>query len=195
MPRADRRIKTIAGIGGRLEIRRPHATATETTWPEGILDVGRWQVRHLVRLTEVTHSGSNGAIKRAIVARDFNFAVACPWNSREHAVSTPGLDVLFGFMEQILTGDGSVGYDVGIRFFLGDPLSYTSDAGLDRSAYRCLMYAPLALAEEFVTICDSSGQEVVRNDFTGKGDSLLQLYRGSDIQFGAATAVEATPLP
>ena len=193
MPRADRRIKPIAGIGGRLEIVRPHATATEDTWPEGILDVARWQVRHLVRSAEVTHSGSNGSIKRAIVARDFNFAVACPWNSREHAVNTPGLDVLYGFMEQILTGDGSVGYDVGIRFFLGDPLSYTTDAGLDLSSRRCLMYAPLTLAEEFTTICDSTGQEVVRNDFTGRGNSLLRLYRGVDPVFGAATALEAPP--
>lgn len=193
MLRADRRIKKIAGIGGRLEVWKPHATETPSTWPTGILDVSRWQLRHLVRTTETTHSGSAGAIKRSIVARDFTFQCACPWNSRHYAKASPEGDVVFGFMEQILTGDESLDYNVALRFFLGDPLRYTDDAGLDLSSRRCLYYAPLVVAEDFLTICDSTGQDVVRNDFSGKGNSLLQAYRGVDIQFGAATAVEAAP--
>lgn len=193
MPRADRRIKKIAGIGGRLEVWKPIVGVSEDAWVRGILDLSRWQVRHLVRTTETTHSGSAGAIMRSIVARDFTFQCACAWNSRDHIQASPEGDVLFGFMEQILTGDVSVDYNVSLRFFLGDPLNYTTDAGLDLSAKRCLLYAPLVIVEDFTTICDSTGQDVVRVNFSGSGNSLLQAYRGVDIQFGAATAVEAAP--
>ena len=84
MPRTERRIRPIAGMGGRLHIY--HGTIDDysgDTVPliDGILDVGRWRVDHRQVLREITHSGSNGAIKRAVVARDFTFACECPWNA------------------------------------------------------------------------------------------------------------------
>lgn len=175
MPRAERRIKTIAGIGGRLQIY--HAPTPESTigTVEGILDVGRWQVHHRQVTTEITHSGSNGAIKRAVVARDFTFTASCPWNALEGRITQQ--DVLLGFLEQILVGYFSADYNVGLRFYLGDPINYPDPT---RAPY---LRAPEALVEDFKTICDSTGKEVVRIDFLGLGNSLLEGWRGADQMF------------
>lgn len=180
MPRAERRIKAVAGMGGRMEIyhgRIQESAAGDELLPiiAGILDVGRWQVRHKQLTADITHSGSLGAIKRAVVARDFTFSCACPWNAKE-GTKTPQ-DVLVGFLEQILVGHFSMDYNVGLRFYLGDPLNYTDP---NQAAY---LRAPLAVAEDFSTICDATGKDVVRIDFSGSGNSLLEGWRGAEQKF------------
>lgn len=180
MPRTERRIKTISGMGGRMEIY--HGRVQESAGGDdfvpiigGILDVGRWQIRHKQITADITHSGSNGALKRAVVARDFQFACGCPWNARD-GTRTPQ-EVLLGFLEQILVGHFTADYNVGLRFYLGDPLNYTDP---DLAAY---LRAPLAIAEDFTTICDCTGKDVIRVDFAGSGNSLLEGWRGAEQKF------------
>ena len=182
MPRTERRIKTIPGIGGRMEIfhkdvfESPGSGDTRLLKIAGILDIGRWAVNHKVVTTEITHSGSNGAIKRAVVAHDFTFQAACPWNSRTAVSQT----VLPGFLEQILTGRFSDDYNVGLKFYLGDPLHYTDPTKF------AFLWAEQALADDFRTVCDSMGKDVVRIDFSGLGNSLLECWRGIDKVFPLA---------
>ena len=186
MGRIERRQRPISGMGGHLYITK---ALIDTSGEElgnivqtGILDVGRWQVRHKHILSEVTHSGSLGAVKRAVVAADFQFAVACPWNARNgiKGVTVEGSDdgVLFGFLQEILTGNVSVGYTVGMQFHLGDHEHYVDLNGTVAHDDPAWMGADEVLVEDFNTICDATGRDVVRVDFIGWGKSLLNGWRG-----------------
>ena len=148
----------------------------------GILDIGRWQVRHKHVLSEVTHSGSLGAVKRAVVASDFQFTASMPWNARNgvKGETVAGSDdgVLFGFLQEILVGNVSVGYSVGMQFHLGDHEHYVDQNGVIAHDDPAWMTADEVLIEEFTTVCDATGKDVVRLDFSGFGNSLLAGYRG-----------------
>jgi len=186
MGRIERRSRPIAGMGGCLRIGR--RTLDESgdylalTMLQGLLDVAQWQVRQKRILADVTHSGSLGAVKRAVVGFDFEFTCACPWNARmgTKTATMPGsLDgVLLGFLQEVLTGDASVEYSVGMEFFLGDPLNYVSVNGVYVPEDVAFYAAEEVIVEEFNTICDARGRDVVRLDFMGWGNSLLHGYRG-----------------
>lgn len=185
MGRVERRSRPISGMGGCLRINHPvldpygeYLTVTHT----GLLDVSRWTMRHKHILAEVTHSGSLGAVKRAVVAGDFQFTAACPWNARmgEKTAALPGsLDgVLLGFLEEILAGHESVGYAVGMEFYLGDPLLYVDVNGVYQPEDVAFLAAEEVLVEDFNVVCDTTGRHVVRLDFMGWGNSLLRGLRG-----------------
>lgn len=186
MPRIERRSRPISGMGGHLRITQrllePGGDYLTLDPFTGLLDVSRWQVRHKHIVAEVTHSGSLGAVKRTVVAGDFQFTASVPWNARM-GVKTDTMvgsqdGVLLGFLEQILVGDPSINYSVGVEFYLGDPLHYVDTTGLYLPADPAFLAADEAIIEDFVTVCDATGKDVVRLDFMGWGNSVLRGYRG-----------------
>ncbi len=186
MGRIERRSRPISGMGGHMRITKKllGSPGDELTLVqrEGLLDISRWQVRHKRILTEVTHSGSLGALKRAVVASDFQFTASVPWNARmgEKTATMVGSQdgVLLGFLQEILTGDPSVNYIVGMEFYLGDPLLYVNTQGVYVDEDVAFMGAEEAIVEDFTTICDARGSDIVRLEFTGWGNSLLRGFRG-----------------
>ena len=208
MPRLARNIVYIPGIGGHLLVKRspgafePLSADIAKTYEGGLyLEVGNWLVRHEYVLAKITHSGSNGAIKRVIVAQDWDFACEIPWNARE--VGQRPQEAI-GFVQSILIGNVTDNYNVSILFQLGDALAYPDTSavaggglGVDR---RASLHGPEVLLETAQTICSSTGEpntpgRIIQVNVRGRGNSLLQGYRGADIQFNDTFDVAEQPPP
>jgi hypothetical protein len=198
MPRAAREPLMIPGFGGHLQVYRyigrddTGATSEDPAdvgklYEGSFIDVHRWRIRHEYRLADVTHSGSNGAIKRVMVAQDFEFFAELPWNSRELNPSYNG--EALGFIQELLVGQALSDYNVSILFALGDSLQYGDPNR------RAALHAPQVLIEEVETVNDSTGTAVVSINIRGRGNSLLRGVRGLQVQFNdlVAPAVAAPP--
>ena len=190
MPRLDREIISIAGIGGHImpyrfsAIELQQVLAGQLLFAGPFLEISTWRVRHMQRLIENTHSGSGGAIKRVLVAQDFDFAAEIPWNGRLIAIRSKES---VGFMENLLVGAQASEYNVAILFSMGDALSYdTQDAG--GTDFRAFLYAPQALLQFAEVINDSTGTDIVRVNIRGQGNSLLKGFRGSTLLFNDTSA-------
>jgi len=137
-----------------------------------ILDITSWRLRHLFRLVDVTHSGSFGAQKMAMVGRHWEAQMALVFNSR--AEGSP--DNWAGFLENLLIGNQAAGFNVSTVFFLGDPIAYVTSAHVQRDSFK--LYAPLGLAANFETVNDASGKDVVRLTASMQGNSKIQGWVG-----------------
>lgn len=189
MPRTERKIVTLPGIGGYIQPYQP--TASELNTPgvrpstfanQPKLEVFKWSVRHEFRLADITHSGSNGAIQRTLVAQDFDCTFEIPWNS-----SLAESKSKIGFVQNLLVGGADAEYNVSIFFAMGDPLSYLA-AGAGGTNRHAGLFADKILISEITTICDSTGTDVIRIDCKAMGNSLLQGYRGEEQQFNFNTS-------
>lgn len=174
LSRADREVVEMAGTGGMLKFAQPESEefAGLETLTSVILDITRWQIRHTFRLVDVTHSGSFGAQKMAMVGRHWQAQLALAFNTRVRGSSDPWS----GFLEPLLVGNQSAGYNVSGVFFLGDPVSYVSSAHVQRDSAK--YYAPLGLAANIETVNDASGTDVVRMTAALEGNSQLQGWTG-----------------
>jgi hypothetical protein len=145
----------------------------------GILDISSWRLRHLMRLVDVTHSGSYGAQKMAMVGRHWEAQLSLLFNSRAEGAEDNWAGFLEGDNRQsdsMLIGHQSAGYNVSAIFFLGDPVSYVTSQHIQRASFK--YYAPLALAGNMETINDASGTDVVRFTASLQGNSKLQGWVG-----------------
>lgn len=204
MPRLARDIVTIPGVGGHLMIKRSlgrddtgalieDPTDLGKAYENAVyLEISRYWVRHQYIRALITHSGSNGAIKRALVAQDWEFAAELPWNARE--IATRDSEAV-GFIENILLGNRAADWNVSILFNLGDPLHYpdsTLGSGLDRRGGLHGSEVALELSE---VVCDSTGADVIQINVTGKGNSLLRGIRGTEVMFNNLTDPADPPPP
>lgn len=178
LSRADREIVEVSGVGGMLRFGQPD---TEVIGPNTglsdateyvILDITSWRLRHTFRLVDVTHSGSYGAQKMAMVGRHWEAQLALAFNTRAEGAETNWA----GFVENLLVGNQSAGYNVSAVFFLGDPVSYVTSTHVQRPSAK--LYAPLALASDIETVNDASGKDVVRLTASLQGNSKLQGWTG-----------------
>jgi len=180
LSRTDREIVEIAGTGGMLKFGQPATeligpyTGLSDASPYYILDVTSWRVRHSFRLVDVTHSGSYGAQKMAMVGRHWEAQLALCFNSRAEAAG--GERNWARFLELLLIGNQSAGFNVSSVFFLGDPQSYVDSNHNRRDSAK--LYAPLGLAADFETVNDASGKDVVRMTASMQGNSKLQGWTG-----------------
>lgn len=175
LSRTDREVWEVAGTGGMLRFEKPeyeYAGSPAYAWPSVILDITTWRLRHSFRLVDVTHSGSFGAQKMAMVGRHWEAQLALAFNTRAE-----GPDVGWaGFLENLLIGHQSAGYNVSAVFFLGDPVSYVTSSHVQRASAK--LYAPLGLAANIETVNDASGKDVVRLTASLQGNSKLQGWGG-----------------
>lgn len=128
------------------------------------LDVSHWALNRLYRNEEVTHSGSFGAILRRRVGLDYQFRANVPW-----MIDNPP-DVLL-----------ESGNSVSLCLWFGAALSYPNEPGIlsnvGRSPInkrRCY-FSPSALLDRAVTITDSTGTKIIRQEVEGSGNSLVFL--------------------
>ena len=137
-----------------------------------ILDITAWRLRHTFRLADVTHSGAYGGQKMAMTGRHWEAQLALSFNTRVRGSSDPWS----GFLETLLIGHQSAGYNVAAIFFLGDPISYVTSNHIQRPSAK--LYAPLALAQNIEIVNDAKGREVVRATASMEGNSKLQGWTG-----------------
>lgn len=171
LTRADRPVTEIPGAGGMLKFGQPNDYAREAT-EYVILDITAWRIRHTLNLVDVTHSGSFGAQKMALVGRHWEASLALAWNS---TVRT-GLQPWSGFLEPLLIGNQAAKYNVSVILFLGDPLAYIDSNHIQRASGK--LFAPLALAGNIETVNDATGKDVVRATAALQGNSMLQGWTG-----------------
>lgn len=171
LTRTDREVWEVAGTGGMLKFGHPDSEVFAST-SYGILDITLWRLRHSFRLVDVTHSGSYGAQKMAMVGRHWEAQLALVYNSRAEGPATNWA----GFLENLLVGNQAAGYNVAVIFFLGDPVSYVSSSHVQRDSAK--LYAPLGLAANIETVNDASGKDVVRLTASLQGNSRLQGWLG-----------------
>ncbi len=173
LSRADRVVWPMAGTGGMLKFA--HLDSESPGYdpaPWAILDITLWRVRHSFRNVDVTHSGSYGAQKMAMVGRHWEAQLALVFNARSE-----GPDVGWaGLLENLLVGNQAAGYNVSVVFFLGDPVSYVSSSHVQRDSAK--LYAPLGLAANIETVNDASGKDVVRLTASLQGNSKLEGWVG-----------------
>ncbi len=175
LTRADREVWEVAGTGGMLKFEHPeyeYVGSPAYAFPSVILDITMWRLRHSFRLVDVTHSGSYGAQKMAMVGRHWEANLALVFNSRAEGA----INNWAGFLENLLIGNQAAGYNVATVFFLGDPVSYVTSSHVQRDSFK--LYAPLGLAANFETVNDASGKDVVRLTASMQGNSLLQGWVG-----------------
>jgi hypothetical protein len=171
LTRPDREVVEIAGTGGMLKVGQPDSEIIPAT-SSVILDITLWRLRHSFVLVPVTHSGSYGAIKRAMVARDWEANLALVFNARAEGPA----DNWAWFLENLLVGNQAAGYNVSVVFFLGDPVSYVTSSHVQRDSAK--LFAPLGLASNIETVNDASGTDVVRLTASLQGNSKLQGWTG-----------------
>ncbi len=194
MPREEREIVRLAGLGGHIMPSRfdPTAVTGDPSPADGVfLEITRWEVLHRNLLVEDTHSGSGGAILRSLVAQDFTFAATMPWNAR--LAQRDGSRESVGFLEEILVGVIENDYNVAIVFAIADQLSYQQN-GAGGEAERAILWAPKVLLEFARMVNNNEGRDVVRAEFRGSGNSLLRGYRGITQKFNLEVA-PAEPAP
>jgi hypothetical protein len=176
LTRSDREVVEIAGRGGMLKVAQPAAEdlslSEYLTLPSAILDITNWRLRHNFRLVDVTHSGSYGAQKMSMVGRHWEAQLALCFNSRIRGASDPWS----GFLEPLLVGHQAAGFNVSTIFFLGDPLSYVTNAHVQRDSAK--LFAPLGLCQNIETVNDATGTDVVRLTASLQGNGLLQAWTG-----------------
>lgn len=171
LSRADREVVEIAGTGGMLKFAHlDFETYAPVSWT--ILDITLWRLRHSFRLVDVTHSGSYGAQKMAMVGRHWEAQLALTYNSRAEGPANNWA----GFLETLLVGNQAAGYNVSVIFFLGDPVSYVTSSHVQRDSPK--LYAPLGLAANIETVNDASGKDVVRLTASLQGNSKVQGWVG-----------------
>lgn len=171
LSRADREVWEVAGTGGMLKVGHPDSEIIPAT-SSTILDITLWRLRHRFRLVDVTHSGSYGAEKLAMVGRQWEVQLALCFNTRAEGPTTNWA----GFLELLLIGNQAAGFNVSTVFFLGDPVSYVTSSHVQRDSAK--LYAPLGLAADFETVNDASGKDVVRLTASMRGNSKLQGWWG-----------------
>jgi hypothetical protein len=177
LSRPDRKIVEVAGTGGMLKFGHPVTqyigpkTGLSNASEYVILDITLWRMRHSLRLVDVTHSGSYGAQKMTMVGRHWEAQLALCFNTNPESG-----DGWTGFLENLLVGDQSAGYNVSAVFFHGDPQSYVDSNHNRRDSAK--LYAPLGLAENIETVNDASGKDVVRMTASLQGNSKLQGWVG-----------------
>lgn len=182
MPRRERQIVRIAGIGGAIRpFRFDAASAEQSIFAGDYLEISEWRVRHVKLLVEDTHSGSNSAVLRSVVAQDWQAAFAIPWNARlsKEAASRGSV----GFLEEILIGTINSNFYVSMLFELGDALSYNQE-GAGGQENRAFYWGKKMLFGEIETINDNTGRNIIRMNCRGQGSSLLKGYRGNVLKFG-----------
>jgi len=175
LSRNDREVWEIAGGGGMLKFANPNSEDVGSlpyAYTSVILDITSWRLRHSFRLVDVTHSGSFGGQKMAMVGRHWEAQLALAYNSRAEGAE----DNWAGFLENILIGNQAAGYNVAAIFFLGDPVSYVTSTHIQRDSAK--LYAPLGLAANIETVNDASGKDVVRMTAALQGNSKLQGWVG-----------------
>jgi len=203
--RATRNIITIPGTGGYLKVYRflggEDPVDLGKAYEGSLLEIGEWRIRHFYKLAKVTHSGSNGAINRVIVAQDFEFVLELPWNAREQADPGRRLNEWWGFIQQILIGSRETNYNVSVLFALGDALNYPNLIGRPGTEFRAALHAPRVLLEEAEYVNNAQGEadynSIIRVNVKGQGNCLLRGLRGSEIQFNEITdpLLEVPPNP
>ena len=137
-----------------------------------ILDITAWRLNNVVRLVDVTHSGAYGAQKMAVTGRHWQARLALAFNTRVRGNN----DAWSGFLEGLLIGHQSAGYNVSVIFFPGDPVSYVTSNHIQRPSAK--LYAPLGLAANIEMVNDASGKDVVRATASMEGNSKLQGWTG-----------------
>ncbi|MEE9185249.1 MAG: hypothetical protein V3U39_12360 [Acidimicrobiia bacterium] len=175
LSRSDREVWEVAGTGGMLKFEHPdyeYVGSPAYAFPSVILDITLWRMRHSFRLVDVTHSGSYGAQKMAMVARHWEAQLALVFNTRAEGAARNWA----GFLENLLIGHQAAGHNVAAIFFLGDPVSYVTSSHVQRDSAK--YYAPLGLAANIETVNDASGKDVVRLTASLQGNSKLQGWVG-----------------
>ena len=158
--RASRDYDFVPGIGSHVEIANYHPT-TRVLQAGVFFDIKLGTIREVFINKVTTHSGSNGATLRTRTGFDWSFALALDFP----AAVAEGLENAYA--ETLL---GSM-LSVAVKFFIGDPLYWSSRAYPKRS-FR----ATKALLSNVETVLDSSGKEVVGLNIAGEGNSLLYTY-------------------
>lgn len=171
LSRTDREVHEISGVGGMVKFGWPEYESEAVDAPK-IIDVTAWRVRHTLHLVDVTHSGSYGGQKMAMTGRHWEAQLQLAWNSSAPLSSKPHS----GFLETLLVGHQSAGYNVSVIFFLGDPLSYVDDNNNPRLSNK--LYAPLALAQNIEYINNAGGKDIVRATASLQGNSKLEGWTG-----------------
>ena len=186
MPREDRDIVRLAGIGGHVMPFKfnPDDTSEQANPYAGLfLEITRWEVLHENIIVEDPHSGSGGAILRALVAQDWVCQFTLPWNARLEA-SRDKESV--GFLEEILVGRQNAAYNVSILFAIGDSLTYNT-FGAGGPDERAALFAKKMLLRRVRMINSNDGRGIVRFEAHGEGNSLLQGFRGNTQKFNLVT--------
>jgi len=160
--RPSRDYDFVPGIGSHVEIAQYHHT-TRVLQAASFFDIKIGTIREFFINKNTTHSGSNGATLRTRTGFDWSFALALDFP----AAVEEGLKDRF---PQSILGSS---HSVAIKFFIGDPLYWSSHAWPARS-YR----ATKALLSSVETVLDNSGTEVVGLNIAGEGNSLLYTYLG-----------------
>ena len=150
------------GIGGRIyvnEIGGDPMAGTSVRAPGGavpMFDVSNWQIQDIWHNAECTHSGTFGAISRRLVAFDFRWFATVAYD-----IENPP-DTLLDTYQPVV-----------IRFNIGDASldPNQSSAGISQSFYM----APSALIDVCRTVLDATGRDVVRQEVSGSGNSVLML--------------------
>lgn len=177
LTRPDREIKEVSGVGGLLRFGHPDyrtdVILDEPASNWAILDVTAWRLRERLTLPDITHSGSFGAIKRAMTSRDWEASIALAWNSAARVSGQP----FSGFLQDLLIGNQAAGFNVAVILHLGDPVAgYIDNLGNQRDSSK--LFAPLALCGNIEMINDATGKDVVRATAVLQGNSRLQGWTG-----------------
>ncbi len=181
MPREERTIRRVAGIGGHIMPFRvdPESPETWNPYSGDFLEISRWEVLHQYIWVEDTHSGSNGAILRSLVGQDWTCRATLPWNARFAKSRTKES---IGFMEEILLGRQTNDNNVSILFAIGDSLSY-NQADLGGVDERAALFAKKMALSSVRMVNSNEGRNVFRIEIAGLGNSLLVGYRGDTQKF------------
>ena len=189
LTRTDRPVTEVSGVGGMLKFGRPDYAVIPSDAQVGlpgfadvILDITSWRIRHTLNLVDVTHSGSYGGQKFAMVGRHWEAQIALAWNAQPRSDAANSTDDWSGFLENLLVGKQNTGFNVAVIFFLGDPLSYVTraDGGSEVIRPSPKLAAPLALASNIETINDAGGKDVIRQTAALTGNSKLQGWVGKE---------------
>jgi hypothetical protein len=138
--------KLLSGFGGYLTVKNVGGSPVR-------IDVAGWELENIHINKECPHSGSIGAINRRRTGLDWK-ARCSIWTDADKPV------------EQYLRS----GWGFAVAFYLSSLEAWTG-YGLGQSYH----YAPSALLNTIKTIDNSDGKDIIRQEITIDGNSLLFL--------------------